>query len=77
MNVNDQCPRCGEWLIGDGYTVVRHCPNADVPLDAAPDDRLIVCDLDEEEVADLHRAEADAATRAEIFSSDEHAARNE
>lgn len=74
--MNEQCPNCGWWLTGDGYTVVRHCPNADVPLDAAPDDRTILCDLSEEEVADLHRAEADAATWAEIFS-DEHAARNE
>ena len=72
--MNERCPNCGWWLIGDGYTVVRHCPNADVPLDAAPDDRTILCDLSEEEVADLHRAEADAATWAEIFW-DEH--RNE
>jgi len=55
-------------LIGDGVIVPYHCPNAAVPRDAAPDDRPFVCDLSEEEVADLHRAEADAATGAEIFS---------
>lgn len=74
--MNEQCPNCGEWMVGDGYTVTYHCPNAEVPQDAAPDDRPILCDLDEEEVADLHQAEADAATRAEIFSDEQHA-RNE
>lgn len=68
--MTENCPRCGEWLSGDGYTIVRHCPNAEVPQDAAPDDRTIFCDLDEEEVADLHRVEADAATWAEIFSDE-------
>lgn len=24
------CSNCGEFLIGDGYSVVLHCPNADV-----------------------------------------------
>lgn len=51
--MNEQCPNCGWWLIGDGYTVVRHCPNADVPLDAAPDDRTILCYLDKEEAAEI------------------------
>ena len=30
------CPRCGEHLIGDGYTIPVHCPNPnptnDLPL---------------------------------------------
>jgi hypothetical protein len=66
----ENCPRCGAWLKGDGVTVPYHCPNSVVPRDAAPDDRAFICDLDEEEVADLHRAEADAATWAEIFSDE-------
>ena len=34
-------------MVGDGYTVVRHCPNAEVPQDAAPDERVIYCDLED------------------------------
>jgi hypothetical protein len=71
MNMeSEHCSRCGAWLKGNGVTVPYHCPNSVVPQDAAPDDRPFVCDLDEEEVADLHRAEAYAATWAEIFSDE-------
>ena len=48
MNMNEQCPNCGEWMSGDGYTVVRHCPNAEVPMDVAPDERVIYCDPEDD-----------------------------
>lgn len=64
--MNEQCPYCGEWLVGDGYTVVRHCPNADVPQDAAPDDKTILCDF----------CEVEDATLMKIFLGEQHA-RNE
>lgn len=25
------CPNCGEYLEGDGYTTIYHCPHADEP----------------------------------------------
>ena len=71
-----QCPNCGEWLTGDGYTVTYHCPNAEVPQDAAPDDRPIFCDLSEGEVAAILWAEAEDATLMKIFLDEQHA-RNE
>jgi hypothetical protein len=37
------CPHCGGDIIGDGYTTVCHCENADVPLDAEPDSHTIFC----------------------------------
>lgn len=39
------CPNCGEQLIGDGYTKVQHCPNADKDeLDyMAPDEGPVFC----------------------------------
>ena len=63
-------------MVGDGYTVVRHCPNADVPQDAAPDDKTILCDLCEGEVAAILWAEAEDATLMKIFLDEQHA-RNE
>lgn len=46
--MNEQCPNCGEWMVGDGYTVVRHCPNAEVPMDVAPDERVVYCDPEDD-----------------------------
>lgn len=37
------CPNCGGKLLGDGVTMVRHCENADVPLDVEPDSDVIFC----------------------------------
>ncbi|MBF4218379.1 hypothetical protein, partial [Vibrio anguillarum] len=40
------CP-CGGFLIGDGYTVVLHCPYTEQPLDVAPDSNPIFCDFED------------------------------
>ncbi len=38
---------CGESLIGDGYTVVLHCPNTENDIDVAPDSAPIYCDYED------------------------------
>lgn len=43
MGDNGTCENCGEYYIGDGYTVVLHCPYADsdgYEPDATPIDCL-------------------------------------
>lgn len=37
------CKNCGEEYIGDGYTVVLHCPNADYDC-VEPDANPIDCE---------------------------------
>ena len=42
------CHNCGERMIGDGYSVVLHCPNAEV-YDVEPDANPVhCCEFDEE-----------------------------
>lgn len=50
---NGSCPVCGEYLSGDGYTKVLHCPNAPLlAVDIAePDANIIYCE-DGEDVND-------------------------
>ena len=36
------CHTCGERMIGDGYSVVLHCPNTDV-YDVEPDANAVHC----------------------------------
>lgn len=48
MGLNGKCPVCGGDLVGDGYTVVIHCENVDLPLDVEPDADPIYCSNDEE-----------------------------
>lgn len=38
-----QCPVCGGTIVGDGYTIARHCENVDLPLDVEPDVDVIYC----------------------------------
>lgn len=37
------CPKCGGRLLGDGFTVVLHCENAELPLDIEPDSDVVLC----------------------------------
>lgn len=39
------CSKCGGEMIGDGFTVVFHCENADYETyyDKAPDDLPVLC----------------------------------
>lgn len=37
------CPVCGGRLCGDGYTIPRHCENADYPFDSEPDSGPYYC----------------------------------
>jgi hypothetical protein len=46
--VSDTCETCGEHYIGDGYTTVIHCPNADV-FSIEPDAEVVDCELENEE----------------------------
>ena len=41
--MNNYCPVCGGLMIGDGYTIVYHCENVDLPLDIEPDAGPIFC----------------------------------
>ena len=43
------CPRCGGSLIGDGYSLVIHCENAedDRVWEAEPDAPVIYCESEE------------------------------
>jgi hypothetical protein len=60
------CKNCGESLEGDGYTRVRHCPNAEGDhLDwAEPDAEVVYCEMMAEGEARaklaIARAEAEA-----------------
>jgi|LSQX01.2.fsa_nt_gb uncharacterized protein (DUF983 family) len=38
------CPNCGGTLLGDGFTVVLHCENAELPMDVEPDSDVVLCD---------------------------------
>ncbi|MCK5016065.1 MAG: hypothetical protein KAS32_03250 [Candidatus Peribacteraceae bacterium] len=37
------CENCGGTMVGDGYTLVRHCENVDVANDLEPDAGPIYC----------------------------------
>jgi hypothetical protein len=40
-----RCPNCGGTIIGDGYTIIRHCENIiDLPIDVEPDSGPMYCD---------------------------------
>jgi len=43
------CPICGGDIIGDGYTMVLHCENAELPLDVEPDANPIFCEGGEDD----------------------------
>ena len=43
--MNNYCPVCGGLMIGDGYTIVYHCENVDLPLDIEPDAGPIYCEF--------------------------------
>lgn len=42
---NEQCSKCNEHLVGDGYTSVLHCPSAEDEdySYAAPDEGPFYC----------------------------------
>lgn len=41
------CSVCGETMIGDGYKIILHCPNADYDdyVYSSPDDSPVECAL--------------------------------
>lgn len=41
---NGTCPHCGSPLQGDGYTVVLHCENAEIPEGMEPDAEAVYCE---------------------------------
>ena len=42
---NEVCSKCGGTIMGDGYTVVRHCENVDITsLTVEPDAGTIECE---------------------------------
>lgn len=45
--MSNNCPKCGEQLVGDGYTSVYHCPNAELDFDYEPDAAPIYCSFEE------------------------------
>ena len=47
------CPNCGGTMIGDGYTIVKHCENVDIGLDVEPDASPIYCKLYETVIIDM------------------------
>ncbi len=40
------CVNCGGSMVGDGYTLVRHCEYVDVDEDVECDAGPIYCDID-------------------------------
>ena len=44
------CPNCGEHMLGDGYTIPSHCPNAyeEDWWYEAPDSGPWLCSIDED-----------------------------
>ena len=49
------CKHCGEPLLGDGYTTVLHCPEAEGWEDCEPDANIRYCTPDPEEIRTLLR----------------------
>jgi len=49
------CPVCGGSIIGDGYTIARHCENVDLPLDREVDAPILLCE--EKTDYEIHREE--------------------
>lgn len=48
-----QCPNCGGTMIGDGYTLVRHCETVDVSGECyEPDCNPIYCNPIDEDSAE-------------------------
>lgn len=45
------CSNCGGEIVGDGYTIVRHCEHVGDILGYSPDDETVLCGLDPEMVA--------------------------
>ena len=50
------CPRCGGDMIGDGYTLVMHCENADEEayFDHEPDASPVYCSFQEHEKMEVN-----------------------
>ena len=42
------CKNCGEHAEGDGYSVVLHCPNAEIEDWPEPDSDFIPCEIESE-----------------------------
>lgn len=40
---NGTCSNCGGEILGDGYTVVLHCENAEIPDCTEPDANTVLC----------------------------------
>jgi len=38
----DTCPNCGGTIVGDGYTLPRHCENIE-PMDLEADAPVLYC----------------------------------
>mgnify|MGYP006967046239 CR=1 FL=1 len=47
--MDDRCPVCGGMLVGDGYTMVRHCENVEAPMDVESDAPTIYCEETEDD----------------------------
>ena len=47
MDNIDTCSVCGGDLLGDGYTSVVHCENAEVGDDVEIDADVVECDADD------------------------------
>ena len=43
MRDPDKCPTCGEHMVGDGHTSVRHCARLDIPADVEADAGPLYC----------------------------------
>ena len=48
-----RCKHCGEPLLGDGYTTVLHCPEAEGWEDCEPDADIRYCAPSHEEIREL------------------------
>jgi hypothetical protein len=47
--MSDRCPDCGGTIVGDGYTMARHCEYVDLPDGREADAPLLTCGFTDEE----------------------------
>lgn len=73
LSGTDTCPNCGGTMVGDGYTLARHCEHIEAPEGAEPDSGPWHCQAHLERLL----AGIQALVQPHYASLNEHAGRND